>query len=193
MRALKNIIFLPLAFILYAKKRMKQAKIIRDLITSAQKSKFGLWKLNFVLGFGVPFNKRHNFVVKEIGNDYVTTFAPYKRKNFNHLKGLHACGIATISEFCTGILLMKMLDPSLYRIIMSEMRMEYHYQAKMAVVATATMSDEELQKEIIEPLKDGKPIIRTMIAKVHDVAGNHIATAHITWQLKAWQSVKTKV
>ena len=164
---------------------MKQAAKLLSMMQAAEKGGSALKKLNFALGFVIPFNKPHKFKVQEIGPDFVRTIAPYRRKNFNHIRGIHACGIATISEFATGLLLLRKIDASKYRIIMSEMRMEYHYQAKKDLIAEARISDEELQSNFIAPLEKEGTISRTVIAKVHDIDENHVATAHITWQLKA--------
>lgn len=162
-------------------------------INKAKGNPGALRRLNFMLGFGIPFNRPHGFKIKEIGEDYVKTYAPYKRKNFNHIRGIHACGIATISEFATGMLLLSKVDPAKYRLIMSEMRMEYFYQAKKPLIATSSLTEEELQMEIIQPLSDVEVIFRTQEVRVEDIEGNHVATGHITWQIKEWAKVRTKV
>ena len=58
--------------------------------------------LNIALNHMVPFNKPHKFKVLDLSNHEVTMFIPYRRSNFNHIKGLHATAVATVSEFTTG-------------------------------------------------------------------------------------------
>jgi acyl-coenzyme A thioesterase PaaI-like protein len=100
-------------------------------IDRARTSSFHLWVLNFGLNYVVPFNKPHGFEVMSVSDFSVKTKIPYKKKNFNHIRGLHACALATISEFTTGLLLLYKLGPHKYRLIMQRLEMDYHYQGKM--------------------------------------------------------------
>ena len=75
-------------------------------IEGAKKSRFGLFKLNFGLGFIIPFNKPHGIKVTAITDNSVSTIIPYRRKNMNHIRGVHACGMATCAEFASGLLLL---------------------------------------------------------------------------------------
>jgi acyl-coenzyme A thioesterase PaaI-like protein len=171
---------------------MKKAKKLALMINKAQKGGWSLWKLNFVMGIAIPFNEQHGFRVLQVTEDSIKTVAPYQRRNFNHIRGIHACGIATIAEFATGLALLRRVDASQYRIIMSKMEVQYFYQAKMKLVATATASQHDIQTTILEPLNGADSVFKTMEAKIEDVSGNHIATAMITWQFKRWDKVKTR-
>ena len=71
--------------------------------------------------------------------------------------------------------------------------MDYHYQAKMDTIVTFEISEEWLQKEVIEPLKTQESIIVCCEPTAHDTAGNHLTTGHIYWQIKDWTKVKTKL
>ena len=129
------------------------------ILEKAKTSKRHLKLLNFALGKKIPFNKPHGFKVVELGDMSVKVLIPYKRKNFNHIRGLHACGLATISEFATGMVLLNALDPKEYRIIMQRMEMNYHYQGKMDAYAYFEMTEAWLQEEVINPLKDKESIV----------------------------------
>lgn len=172
---------------------MKKAKRLLKLLLAAKAGGFALWKLNMMLDFVIPFNARHGIRVLEVGDDFVRTSIPYEQRNLNHIRGIHACAIATISEFATGLLMMTQLDPSKYRVIMSELRMEYHYQAKKKLFAEVKMDPETLKNDFLEPLQNEDAITRTVLAQVHDSEKNHVATGHITWQVKRWDKVRTKV
>lgn len=160
---------------------------------AAKSGGFGLWKLNFILGIGIPFNKPHKIRILKLSDDEVITSIPYRRSNLNHVKGIHACGLATAAEYATGLLLLNRLNPSSFRIIMQHLEMQYHYQAKADVRAVFSMGSSEFQALITDPLKSGEAIFVKCVAELHDSAGNHVATGTTTWQIKGWDKVKTKV
>lgn len=172
---------------------MKLFDLLDPLTTRARTSKKWLWVLNRIVMRVIPFNGAHGFVIDGIGEDFVRTKAPYVRKNFNHIRGIHACGIATVAEFSAGFLLLTQLDPSRYRLIMSHMELEYTYQAKEEIFSESRQSIEKLTREVVEPLKSQDLVTVTMESKVTDSSGNNIALAHTTWQIKNWQQVKTRV
>ncbi|MFN7793135.1 MAG: DUF4442 domain-containing protein, partial [Cyclobacteriaceae bacterium] len=91
------------------------------ILEKAKHSPFYLKLLNWGLYRMVPFNKPHGFRVVEIDDFRLKTLMPYKRSNFNHIKGLHACGLATISEFATGFLLLNALGQKKYRMILQRL------------------------------------------------------------------------
>lgn len=170
-------------------KRMNVSRYIEK----AKSSDFYLKLLNLGLNRMVPFNKPHGFKVLEIGGHHLKTKVPYMRKNFNHIRGIHACALATLSEFTTGFLLLIKLDPKKYRLIMQKLVMEYHYQAKLDAFAYFSLSDEWLDAEVYNPLKSAEKITIDCIIKIHDTDGNHLSTGTVTWQIKNWEKVKTKV
>ncbi len=166
---------------------------IKKNIEAARNSKFGLKKLNFYLGLFIPFNKPHGIKIHVLEKHKIETIIPYKRKNYNHIKGIHACALATTSEFASGFLLMSNLDFKKYRLIMQQIKMDYHYQAKSTCIATIKLSDDWFLTKVYEPIKVKDKISITNIVETYDSKNNHICTATIQWQIKAWKSVKTKV
>jgi len=165
---------------------------VKRLFSKAQTSKKHLKLLNFGLSRMIPFNKPHGIRIHTIVENGVTTFLPYKRSNFNHIKGMHACALATLSEFTTGLVLLNSLDADLYRIIMQRMEMNYHYQGKMDVTANFKVTKEWLTENVIDPLAQNESVIVTCEIETHDSEGNHISTGNVFWQIKNWQKVKTK-
>ncbi len=162
------------------------------ILQKAKHSSFYLMVLNWSLSRMIPFNKPHGFKVVEIGEYRLKTRIPYRKRNFNHIRGLHACGLATISEFTTGFLLLSILDMKKYRIIMQRMEMDYHYQGKMDATAEFVISKEWLEEQVIKPLQMHETIVVPCEVKIHDVKGNHLTTGTIFWQFKDWAKVKTK-
>ena len=166
---------------------------LNSLLAKSKTSKFYLKVLNIALNHAIPFNKPHGFKVIEVGDTHLKTMLPYKRRNFNHIKGLHACALATLSEFTTGLLLASKLDAKEYRLILKTLEMEYHYQGKMEAFAFYEITDKELKQKVFEPLPRQDAIIITCEVKIHDKNNNHLSTGQVHWQIKAWKKVKTKV
>lgn len=164
---------------------------VSQLFSKAQKSSWGLKKLNFILLRMIPFNKPHGLRVKEISDTRVAVKIPYRKKNLNHLKGLHACVLATGAEYCSGLLLLSQLGVKDYRLIMESMDIKYHYQAKSPSTAVFEMSREELKSKIVTPLQTDEAVFYQCEINVHDSDQNLICTVHTNWQIKSWKKVKT--
>lgn len=163
------------------------------LIEGARTSPFKLKMLNLMLGRLIPFNRPHGVHIFELGKEHVKTTAPYKRKNLNHIKGVHACCIATVAEFSSGLLFLSRLNPARYRLIMAKLEIDYLYQAKSAIIAETRISEQELKDAILKPLADKEKLLHTQLTEVYDDQKNHLATARVTWQIKRWDAVRTKV
>ena len=162
-------------------------------IQAAKTSSFGLWKLNFGLFRIIPFNKPHGIKISSLTDTNIETSIKYKRNNFNHIKGIHACGLATAAEFASGFLLLTKLNPKKYRLIMESISMTYHYQAKNDVVAKFSITEDWLNDHILNPLKDSNVVFIKCQIDLYDTDNNHISTGYTNWQIKDWNSVKTGV
>ena len=162
------------------------------IVEKAKHSSFYLKILNWSLNRMIPFNKPHGFRVVEIGDHHLKTYIPYKKKNFNHIRGLHACALATISEFTTGFLLVTKLDAKKYRLIMQRLEMDYHYQGKTDAVGYFSMNESWINDNILEPLKTKSAIVVNCEVKITDIQGNHLTTGHVFWQIKDWTKVRTR-
>lgn len=162
------------------------------LMEKAKSSKKHLALLNFGLLRMIPFNKPHGFKVKQLNDREVTIHIPFKRANFNHIKGIHACALATASEYATGLVLLHTLGAKSYRIIMQKMQMEYHYQAKQDAEARFSITEEWLEKEVKQPIFANESVVVCCEVKTFDKEENHITTGKIYWHIKPWDKVKTK-
>ncbi len=165
---------------------------LNSIVTKARTSGFYKWLLNVGLNRMIPFNKPHGFRIDAIAETHIETYLPYKRRNFNHIKGLHACALATLSEFTTGFLLISRLDPAQYRLILKSLKMEYYFQGKMAAKARFEVTDVWLEENILNPLRSSEAILVVCEVKIHDLKGNHLSTGFVEWQIKDWSKVKTK-
>ncbi len=163
------------------------------IIEKAKHSSIYLKLLNWSLNRMVPFNKPHGFRIISITDVTLKTFIPYKKRNFNHIRGLHACALATLSEFTTGFLLLSRLDAGKFRLIMQRLEMDYHYQGKMNATAEFGASSEWLEKNVYHPLQTNDAVVVPCEVRIHDTDGNHLTTGKVFWQIKNWSKVKTKV
>lgn len=163
-----------------------------EIVSKAKTSTFYRALLNFALNRLIPFNKPHGFKIIDIQDHSLETLLPYRKVNFNHIRGIHACAMATVSEFTTGFLLIANLDSKKYRLIMQRLEMNYHYQGKMDAFARFSISEQWLQENIYLPLSTQESVLIPCEIKIHDAKGNHLSTGIVYWQIKEWTRVKTK-
>lgn len=166
---------------------------LQALILKARHSAVYLWLLNRILLRTVPFNRPHQIRVVSIGDDELSMEAKNSRNNRNHIAGVHACLLATLCEYVSGLSLLLHFSPKEYRIILKNIHMTYHYQAKTSVHVNFKISKEQIEKEILNPLKTEEAVFREFPVEVYDAGNNHICTGLINWQIKAWKNVKMKV
>lgn len=146
-----------------------------------------------MLGRAIPFNKPHGLKIIEVYDDGFKISLPYKRKNLNHIKGIHACALATLTEYTSGLTLMQNLASGDYRLIMKNISMIYHFQAKTDVIVSLHLSKEWMNTVVFIPLKTSGSIFTEVNAEVYDSNQNHICSGVINWQIKKWEKVITKV
>lgn len=171
---------------------MKYFALLPGLLQKAQASSIYLWLLNRLLGRVVPFNRPHGFAIERIEADRIVTRAPYRRINHNHIRGIHACAIATIAEFSSGLALLSRLDPAKYRLIMSRLEIDYLFQARLEILATTVLDLQQVVQQVIKPLQNADAVSFTQETLVTDRQGHAVAKANITWQIKPWVKVRTR-
>lgn len=172
---------------------MNGFNLLSSLAEKAKRSPFWLGVLNLLLGRVIPFNRPHGFRLVRIENNTITTTVPYKRKNHNHIRGIHACALATVAEFSAGFLLLTVLDPQRFRLIMSKLEIDYVYQAKAQVFSESSVDQRLLDQEVVAPLNHQESVSITIKSQLTDASGNLVAVAQTTWQIKRWDQVRTAV
>ena len=162
------------------------------LIEKSKTSPFYLWLLN--LGFNrlIPFNRPHGFRIIGIGDGFVRTMLPYKKANLNHLNGLHACALATLTELTAGFIFVTRLDPKQYRIILRKLEINYLYQGKTDAFGEFKTTDEWFEKNILGPLKVAEAVDVVSEVNIVDKNGNQLTSGKAFWQIKDWTKVMTK-
>lgn len=146
-----------------------------------------------MLRMAIPFNAGHGFRVSPLPSGGIRVDVPMRRNNRNHIRGIHACCLATAAELCSGLALMEHVDPAQFRIIMRAITMEYHLQAKGAARAEYAPALADLERSLLGPLQVGEAVLFTTEVQLRDKQGHVLATGRITWQVKAWDKVRTKV
>lgn len=163
------------------------------ILERAQYSGFWRLVLNRMLSRMIPFNRPHGFAIAELGDDYLKVRLPYRRNNFNHIKGLHACALATLAEFTTGFMLIRKLDARKYRLIMKKLEMSYHYQGKSDATARFEVTESWLNEKVFRPLQTNEAVEVLCEVMLYDAEQNHLATGSVCWHVKPWSAVRTKV
>jgi acyl-coenzyme A thioesterase PaaI-like protein len=165
---------------------------LQSLIKKASDYPFYKWLLNRIMAFTVPFNGPHKFKILEISPGKSKILLPYRRSNLNHVKGIHACALATLCEYTIGLTLVSKIGEKEFRIILKNLDLEYHYQAKMDVIASFELNDEMLSEQIILPMQKTDAVFCKFEVSIFDLANNHICTGHTNWQVKKWEKVKSQ-
>jgi acyl-coenzyme A thioesterase PaaI-like protein len=167
-------------------------KKLQWLLLKARNSSFYLWILNTLAARFVPFNKPHGFKIVRVSELAVEVSLPYKRNNLNHIQGIHACALATLCEYATGLVLLSSLDAAQFRIILKNINITYHFQAKEEVYAPFSLDQHWLKNNVLLPLETQDAIFAELTVEVFNLKKEHICTGLINWQVKAWKNVKTK-
>jgi acyl-coenzyme A thioesterase PaaI-like protein len=161
-----------------------------ELIKRASTSTFYKWVLERACSWKVPFNAPHKFRILETGEGYTKISLPYRRSNLNHVNGIHACALATLCEFTIGLTLLGKISLQKYRIILKNIRVNYHYQARLPVYAEFKIDDGFVKNEIITALVNQDAVFHEFEIRVFDTSQNHICTGLINWQIKKWAKVR---
>ncbi len=159
------------------------------ILERAYKSSFWLGILNIAMFYTIPFNAPHRFRIKFLSKNKILIKIPYIRKNLNHLKGIHACALATASEYACGFLLISNLSPSKYRLIMRSMHVDFVKQGKGNLFVEFSLDDEILEKIRTELEEKGQELY-TYKVECRNEKGELISIATLEWQLKNWKLLK---
>jgi acyl-coenzyme A thioesterase PaaI-like protein len=162
---------------------------LEKIVRKAYTSKFYLELLNYGLWYKIPFNKPHRLRIKSLSENSITVHIPYIRKNLNHLKGIHACALATASEYACGFLLISRLSSSKYRLIMRNMNVDFIKQGKEDLFVNFKLEENRIE-EIKSKLSKEPQCLEILEVEVRDAKQNLISVAKLEWQLKDWKQIK---
>ena len=150
--------------------------------------------LNAVFRRILPFNAPHGIQIRSFNDGAVQVKLPSRRANQNHLKGMHACAIATACEFCSGLAVLSRFDMSSYRLIMNRLEVDYTRRPATGDCPAQAEISSTLATEISAMMKaapDGAARFQ-MESILLDKEGNQVAKAMVHWHVKAWDDVRFK-
>lgn len=162
---------------------------LNTLLEKSRKSRLFLIIVNLVLDRVIPFNGRHAFRIEEVGASSLKISIPFLRKNKNHINGIHACALATLCEYISGLSLARVFPRENYRLLLKSIQMEYHYQGKSKANASFGIENHDLI-EMRGALEHQEFIVKSYEVPVYDAAQHLLCTGKITWQIKPWSKVK---
>lgn len=168
-------------------------KDLKGILVKAGENPAILKVINPALRRMIPFNKPHRLRVTELTSERAVVRIPWRKSNLNHLKGIHAMALGTASEYCSGLLILRLLGTKDYRLIMRSIKTEYHYQAKTAIDAVFELSENDLNSKILDKIEAEGLVDFECQIKTFDSAKNHVSTTTCDWQIKKWDKVRTKV
>ena len=165
---------------------------LNSILDKAKNSSFYLFLLNLVLRRIIPYNAPHRFKVEKVNEESLEVSIPFIKKNKNHINGIHACALATLCEYISGLSLARALPPENYRLILQTIHVDYYYQGKTKLFARFGIDEQKLN-EIKSALKENDAVVKEYSVSIYDTSENHICTGVITWQIKEWSKVSVKV
>jgi acyl-coenzyme A thioesterase PaaI-like protein len=137
----------------------------------------------------ITFNRPHRLSIAELKPGFAKVFLPYRKNNLNHLKGLHACSLATLAEYTSGLAIISCTGKE-FRIIMRSLNVVYEKQGRSDAFAVFRISANEIQKKVQDSAISGEPIWIHAEVPVMDSSGELLCTALVEWQLKHWDKVR---
>ena len=142
--------------------------------------------LDVMLMFGIPFNRWLGLRVEELGPTKVVVASPERHLRKNHLGGAHACALALLGEFPSGLLIAQNFSFDEYRLIMKELHMEYHKQGRGVLRGT-------VHPPTPWPTVRGEAEVWIdLVTQITNEANEPVATCLSKWQVKPWHLVRSK-
>jgi acyl-coenzyme A thioesterase PaaI-like protein len=158
-----------------------------DLIELSKKvpAPLRLKALTAALDIGVPFNFGLGMDIVKLNENEVVLKSPDRRKRRNHVGSAHACFLALFSEYPAGLMIAQKFSFKKYRIIISELKIEYFKQGRGTLTSTAKAP------ETWPEFKDGEAFL-DMKTEVTNTNGERVSLCSTRWQIKEWTKVRKK-
>ena len=141
--------------------------------------------LDKVLNINIPFNRRLKFKITELNPKVVSVTSPSVKSRQNHIKGAHACALATLGEYPAGLVLAQNFSVENYRFILKELSMNYEKQGRGELFATCSV------KTLKKPSQTAENWYK-MKTEITNKKGELVAICNTNWQVKPWGLVKSK-
>jgi acyl-coenzyme A thioesterase PaaI-like protein len=140
--------------------------------------------LDVLLNVTVPFNRWLGFRLLAATPERVEVLSPEAVLRRNHVGGAHACALALMGEYPAGILIAQRFPIESYRVIIGELRAQYHKQGRGALRAEALAPSEWPELD-----EDGQAWVE-MQTRITNGKGELVAECFTKWQIKEWRRVR---
>jgi len=127
----------------------------------------------------VPFSRWLGLHIEELNEDEVQIYSPDRVRRRNHVGSAHACALALLAEYPAGMVLAQKYPPSEYRIIIMDLKIQYHKQGR-GVLRSCSKRPSRWPS-----MKDGE-VRMNMTSEIFNAKDEIIATCKTIWQVKAW-------
>jgi len=138
--------------------------------------------LDKILDRLIPFNRGLHLQFHELSETRSVVMSKNVKRRKNHLGGAHACALALLGEYTAGVLLAKNFPFHQFRLILSQLNIEYYKQVQGTVTAIAS------RPEDIPVISDegSKVEMRTELQNEHSEI---VALCTTQWHIKSWSKV----
>lgn len=170
---------------------MNKFSFFDQWIHKAGTSKKHLFLVNLGLSYMIPFNRGHRFKLVDLKADQFVVQVPYISRNKNHINGIHACAQMTGMEMCSGIGLLYHFSAQNFRLIMKDIKIDYYLQGKELLKAHFC-PDPSVIMQWKAQLKHQEKLEVQIPVKMYNTQLELVSEATLTWQLKNWNTVKSK-
>lgn len=132
----------------------------------------------------IPYLNVANIIPEIIEKRHVRFVMPVKEMHMNHVNIVYAGSFFVLAESAGASLIFSAYaeDTNGYTPIISNVSIDYLKPATTDLVVDMTISEEEAKEKIAKIDERGKGRY-PLDVPVHDMEGNHCATAHITYYL----------
>lgn len=133
----------------------------------------------------VPFNFGLGIDIIKLTSEEVVLRAPDKRKRRNHVGSANAAFLALLSEYPAGLMVAQHYPFDQYRVIISELKVQYFKQGRGVLTSTAKAPVQWPE------IHDGEAFLDMQTIITND-KNEQISICHTRWQIKEWNKVRIK-
>ncbi len=139
--------------------------------------------LDEALEWTIPFNRNLGFRIESLTNCDVVVRSKDKRRRKNHVGGAHACALALLGEYPSGLLIAKNYPIDRYRFIISALNVTYEKQGR------GELTSYSQAPKVWPEFKDGEAWIE-METLIKNKDQELVARVQTRWQIKEWSKVR---